>query len=152
MDEAQAKLLDSFNETAVEYDNTQTILSLFKAQVAKTPDALALVYADKRFTYREVDVISDRILSGELKGGDRIPSVREYGADIGVNPNTMMRSYEKLTADGIIYNKRGIGYFVADDARETVLATQRKDFIEKEVPAIKQRMQLLGLDSSIFNE
>ena len=30
-----------------------------------------------------VDVISDRILSGELKGGDRIPSVREYGADIG---------------------------------------------------------------------
>ena len=61
-----------------------------------------------------VDVISDRILSGELKGGDRIPSVREYGADIGVNPNTMMRSYEKLTADGIIYNKRGIGYFVAD--------------------------------------
>jgi Predicted transcriptional regulators len=63
-----------------------------------------------------VDVIADRILSGELKGGDRIPSVREYGADIGVNPNTMMRSYEKLTADGIIYNKRGIGYFVADDA------------------------------------
>ena len=60
-----------------------------------------------------VDVISDRILSGELKGGDRIPSVREYGADIGVNPNTMMRSYEKLTADGIIYNKRGIGYFVS---------------------------------------
>ena len=59
-----------------------------------------------------VDVIADRILSGELKGGDRIPSVREYGADIGVNPNTMMRSYEKLTADGIIYNKRGIGYFV----------------------------------------
>ena len=79
-----------------------------------------------------VDVISDRILSGELKGGDRIPSVREYGADIGVNPNTMMRSY--------------------DDARDTVLATQRKDFIEKEVPAIMQRMQLLGLDSSVFNE
>ena len=87
-----------------------------------------------------VDVISDRILSGELKGGDRIPSVREYGADIGVNPNTMM------------HNKRGIGYFVADDARDTVLASQRKDFIEKEVPAIKQRMTLLGLDSSIFNE
>ena len=99
-----------------------------------------------------VDVISDRILSGELKGGDRIPSVREYGADIGVNPNTMMRSYEKLTADGIIYNKRGIGYFVSDDARDTVLATQRKDFIEKEVPAIRQRMKLLGLDSTIFND
>ncbi len=64
MDEAQTKLLDSFNETTVPYDNTQTILSLFKAQVAKTPDALALVYRDKRFTYREVDEISDRIAAG----------------------------------------------------------------------------------------
>lgn len=98
-----------------------------------------------------VDLISDRILSGELQEGDRIPSVREYGADIGVNPNTMMRSYEKLTSDGIIFNKRGIGYFVADDARNSVLETQRRDFIEKEVPAIRQRMQLLGVDPSVFN-
>ena len=98
-----------------------------------------------------VDVIADRILSGELKGGDRIPSVREYGADIGVNPNTMMRSYEKLTADGIIYQKRGIGYFVSDDARDTVLAAQRKEFLEKDVPAILSRMRLLGLDTTIFN-
>ena len=98
-----------------------------------------------------VDLISDRILSGELQEGDRIPSVREYGADIGVNPNTMMRSYEKLTSDGIIFNKRGIGYFVADDARNSVLEPQRRDFIEKEVPAIRQRMQLLGLDPSVFN-
>ena len=105
---------------------------------------------DKPIYLQIVDVICDRILSGELKRGDRIPSVREYGADIGVNPNTMMRSYEKLTADGIIFNKRGIGYFVADDARDTVLAAQRKEFIEKDVPAILQRMRLLGLDSTIF--
>ncbi len=105
---------------------------------------------DKPIYLQIVDVICDRILSGELKGGDRIPSVREYGADIGVNPNTMMRSYEKLTADGIIFNKRGIGYFVADDARDTVLAAQRKEFVEKDVPAILQRMRLLGLDSTIF--
>ena len=64
MDEKQTKLLDSFNETAVPYEDTQTILSLFKAQVKKTPDALALVYTDKRFTYREVDEISDRIAAG----------------------------------------------------------------------------------------
>ena len=105
---------------------------------------------DKPIYLQIVDVICDRILSGELKGGDRIPSVREYGADIGVNPNTMMRSYEKLTADGIIFNKRGIGYFVADDARDTVLAAKRKEFIEKDVPAILHRMRLLGLDSTIF--
>ena len=96
--------------------------------------------------------ISDRILSGELHGEDRIPSVREYGADIGVNPNTVMRSYEKLTADGIIYNKRGIGYFVSADARDKILDVQRKDFLEKDVPAIKQRLALLGLNAEIFKD
>ena len=109
-------------------------------------------HRDKPIYLQIADTLCESILCGTLKAEDRIPSVREYGAQIGVNPNTVMRTYEKLTDDGIIYNKRGIGYFVADDARDTVLATQRKDFIEKEVPAIRQRMQLLGLDSSIFNE
>ena len=108
--------------------------------------------AEKPIYLQIADAVCDRILSGELKGEDRIPSVREYGAEIGVNPNTMMRSYEKLTADGIIYNKRGIGYFVSPDARESVLLSQRREFLEKEVPAIRQRMSLLGLTSDIFNQ
>ena len=91
------------------------------------------------------DAICEQILSGVLKPDERIPSVREYGAEIGVNPNTIMRSYEKLTADGIIYNKRGIGYFISPDACETVLATQRKEFLEEELPQILRRMKLLGI-------
>ena len=58
------------------------------------------------------DTICEQILSGALAPDARIQSVREYGADIGVNPNTVMRSYEKLTSEGIIYNRRGIGYFI----------------------------------------
>ena len=106
---------------------------------------------DKPIYLQIVDAICDRILSGEWKGDDRIPSIREYGAEIGVNPNTMMRVYEKLTADGVIYNKRGIGYFVADDAPDTILSARRKEFLEKDVPAIRKRLDLLGLDSSVFN-
>ena len=98
------------------------------------------------------DSICDRILSGELKSEDRIPSVREYGAQLGVNPNTMMRSYDKLLGEGIVFNKRGIGYFIAPDAREIVLAQQQKDFLEKDVPAILERLALLGLDTSVFNK
>ena len=98
------------------------------------------------------DAICEQILSGVLMPDERIPSVREYGAEIGVNPNTIMRSYEKLTADGIIYNKRGIGYFISPDAHSTVLEAQRKEFIENELPAIRRRMTLLGLDPSIFGE
>ncbi len=97
------------------------------------------------------DVFCESILSGKLKADDRIPSVREYGAEIGVNPNTVMRVYEKLTGEEIIYNKRGIGYFVASDARSKILATQKAEFLKEEVPAILRKMELLGLDASIFN-
>lgn len=92
------------------------------------------------------DEICERILSGDLAPDSRIPSVREYGAEIGVNPNTVMRSYEKLTNEAIIYNRRGIGYFISPDARKTVLEAQRREFLENELPAILKRMKLLGLE------
>ena len=98
------------------------------------------------------DVFAENILSGKLKADDRIPSVREYGAEVGVNPNTMMRAYEKLTTEEIIYNKRGIGYFVSADAREKIRAAQKAEFLKVEVPAILRKMELLGLDASIFNK
>lgn len=92
-----------------------------------------------------VDVICEKILSGELAPGDRVLSVREYAAEIGVNPNTVARSFEKLTDMGIIYTKRGLGYYVAGDARNIVLAAQRTDFMENELPRILKRMKLLGI-------
>lgn len=92
------------------------------------------------------DSICERILSGEFMPEGRIPSVREFGADIGVNPNTVARSYEKLTDAGIIYTKRGLGYFVSADAVETVKAEERKNFMEEELPRLLKRMYLLGID------
>lgn len=77
-----------------------------------------------------LDAICDQILDGTLQPDGRIPSVRDYGAQLGVNPNTIMRSYEKLTNDGIIYNKRGLGYFISADAREKVLSIKRKEFMD----------------------
>ena len=96
------------------------------------------------------DAICEQILSGTLRPDERIPSVREYGAEIGVNPNTVMRSYEKLTGEGIIYNKRGIGYFICPDAKENVLNTQRKEFLENELPLILRKMELLGLTTAML--
>ena len=61
LDAEEIALLDSFNQTAVPYDNTQTIISLFRRQVAETPDNLAVVYHDVRLTYREVDKRTDAI-------------------------------------------------------------------------------------------
>ena len=58
---AQREVLDSYNQTDVDYDDTQTIVSLFRHQAATTPDNVAVVFKDKKFTYAEVDAISDRI-------------------------------------------------------------------------------------------
>ncbi len=58
---SQVELLDSFNQTDVDYDDTQTIVSLFRRQAKDTPDNVAVVYKEKRFTYAEVDEMSDRI-------------------------------------------------------------------------------------------
>ena len=61
LDEKQAAVLDSFNQTDVDYDDTQTIVSLFRRQAKETPDNIAVVYQDKRYTYAEIDEMSDRI-------------------------------------------------------------------------------------------
>ena len=98
------------------------------------------------------DTICEKTLDGTLEADGRIPSVREYGAQLGVNPNTIMRTYEILTSDGIIYNKRGLGYFISPDAKEKVTALRKKDFLENVVPKIRRQMQLLGLGPEIFGE
>ena len=87
----------------------------------------------------------EQILRGELKADDRILSVRDYGIQLGVNPNTSMRSYENMTAAGIIYNKRGIGYFISGEAKDIVLKQMREEFLEKELPELVKKMKLLGI-------
>lgn len=91
------------------------------------------------------DNICERVLSGELKPADRIPSVREWGARIGVNPNTVVRSYEVLSDKGVIFNQRGIGFFIASDAVDIIRQTERRNFIEQELPAFRNRAELLGI-------
>ena len=61
LDAEQTAILDSFNQTEVPYDNTQTIVSLFRRQVAQTPNNMAVVYHDNKYTYREVDDITERM-------------------------------------------------------------------------------------------
>ena len=93
------------------------------------------------------DAICDRVLSGELPEGERIPSVREHGADIGVNPNTVARSYERLETMGVIRQQRGIGFFIAEDARDLILKDARERFLREELPAFAERARLLGISA-----
>ena len=92
------------------------------------------------------DHLSEQVLQGALTPDDRMPSVRDVAASMGVNPNTVVRSFDYLQQEAIIYQRRGVGYFVSPDAKERILAEQRREFLEEELPLIRQKMQVLGID------
>ena len=96
--------------------------------------------------YQQIaDQIRDRILEGEWRNGERIPSIRELAVSVGVNPNTVTKTYQALTDRRIIENQRGIGYFVAADAKEKILAELRGEFIRDELPRLFRMMRLLDI-------
>ncbi len=90
------------------------------------------------------DRLCERIMSGEWGEDERIPSVRDLAATLGVNPNTAMRTFDYLQSAEIIYNRRGVGYFVASNAKEQILEQNRQYFLEEEVPEFFQKMKMLG--------
>jgi DNA-binding transcriptional regulator YhcF (GntR family) len=92
------------------------------------------------------DYVSEQILVGRWNDGDRIPSVRELGVDLQVNPNTVMRAFDFLQMNEIIFNKRGVGYFVADDANAKIISFRKKQFLDQELPLFFKNIQLLGMD------
>ena len=92
------------------------------------------------------DYICERILLKQWNSGERIPAVRELAVQLEVNPNTVMRTYEFLQGQHIIYNQRGIGYFVGPDAISNAAQYRKTEFIEKELPNIFRNMHMLGMD------
>ena len=104
-------------------------------------------FKDGKAIYMQIaDYISENILKGEWKEGDRIASVREFAVDVEVNPNTVMRAYSYLQDEGIIYNKRGIGYFVGEESMEKVMKLKKEDFISKELPYFFKILDMLNID------
>lgn len=91
------------------------------------------------------DSLCENILNGEWQPEDRVPSVRELGVNLGVNPNTVVRVFEYMQNHNIIYNKRGIGYFVSENAKKEILKEQREQFIKEELPQMIKKMKLLEI-------
>ena len=103
-------------------------------------------FRERQAIYLQIgDHICENILRKKWKAGEKIPSVREMSVSIEVNPNTVMRTYSYLQDMGIIYNKRGIGYFVADKAYEKTQELKKKNFINRELPFVFKTMDLLHL-------
>lgn len=93
------------------------------------------------------DTITDKVVSGEFPAGEKIPSVRELASEMGVNPNTIMRTYSELQAMSIIDNQRGIGYFVNPEAQKIILQGKKEEFFSKILPEFLRQAALLGITS-----
>ena len=91
------------------------------------------------------DRICDEILQGKYKEEERIPSVREYAATVEVNANTVVRSFDYLQGQDIIYNKRGLGYFVNTGARERILELRKEVFLRDELPEFFRQIKTLDI-------
>ncbi len=107
---------------------------------------------NKAIYLQMADRLCDDILADKYGANDRIPSVREYAVTLGVNSNTAVKAYEELAREGVIYNRRGLGYFVAADAKEQIMQARRTTFFREVLPEMFRQMRLLGIDIKDVNE
>ncbi len=102
------------------------------------------------------DNICERILSGEFKAGDKVQSVRKLAATLGVNQNTIMRTFIELQHNNIVDNRRGIGYFVTDNAPKMIRDMRKEEFTQEILPAFIQQVKLLEITKEelepLFNQ
>ena len=91
------------------------------------------------------DRICDEIVNGLYPADSRLPSVRDYAADVQVNANTVMRSYERLAQKEYIYNRRGIGFFVSPDARNKIIKERGDELINEKLNSVFETLSHLDI-------
>ena len=105
-----------------------------------------MIFSNDKAIYIQIaDRLCDEILAGKYKDDDRIPSVREYAVLLEVNTNTAVKSYDELARANIIYNKRGLGYFVTPGAKKQILKERKQEFMKERLPELFRQMRLLGI-------
>jgi len=103
-------------------------------------------FKDNEAIYLQIAAfVCDNILIHKWPAEQKIPSVRDLAVELEVNPNTVMRSYEYLQNQQIVYNKRGLGLFVAPDAYERVKLLRRESFMLQNLPQLFKEMHLLDI-------
>ncbi len=110
-------------------------------------------FRKQRAIYLQIgDYLCENILRSTYAPGDKIPSVREMAVSVEVNPNTVMRTYTDLQQKGILFNQRGIGFFVADDAVEKILEMKKREFFKADLPNFFKTIKLLNLQYEDLQE
>ncbi len=95
-----------------------------------------------------MEMIEDDILSGIYKTDDMIISTTQISKLLNVNPTTSVKAVSKLTEEGILYKKRGLGMCVTNEARDIILARRKKDFTERIVPELVSEADKLNISEN----
>lgn len=103
------------------------------------------IKSNKPIYLQLADQIMDEAFAPNCEPGARLLSVRDFAARSGVNANTVMRTYAWLQQEGLVTQKRGIGYFYSMDAREKILDMRRSHFFENEINYFFNRLTELGV-------
>lgn len=112
-----------------------------------------MIFSDSKAIYEQIsERVCDDIISGKYKADGRIPSARDIGANFQVNPNTVVKSFELLARNEIIYYRRGMGYYVSSNALKRILDVRRKNFLRILLPDMFRQMKLLGIDIGTISE
>ena len=90
-----------------------------------------------------VEKVRIEIISGKLKTGERIPSVRELAITARVNPNTMQKALAELENEGLVYTERTNGKFVTDN--KELIAKIKKELAEEKVNNYLKDMEKIGI-------
>ena len=103
-------------------------------------------FTDNKPIYLQMaDRLMDDIAADIYISEARIPSVREYAMKLGVNTNTAMKAYDELSRMNIIYNKRGLGYFVTNGAKDEIIHQRKQEFFDVTLRQLYHEMSLLNL-------
>lgn len=112
-----------------------------------------MIQSDNRPIYvRLADQICDRILLEDYRPLERIPSVREYAVTQQVNPATAARAFEILERQGVIFNKRGLGFFVAEGAENIIRNIRIETLLGEESQLFFSRLSLLEVTPDQLRE
>lgn len=91
-----------------------------------------------------VDTITVMILRGQYRAGDRLPAVRDFAVEAGVNPNTMQRALNIIEETGLIYTRRGDGRYVTENLDKALEI--REKYVKENVKVLIENLSQLGLD------
>lgn len=103
-------------------------------------------FRDNEAIYLQIAAyVSENITLDKWPAEQKIPSVRDLAVELQVNPNTVARTYDFLQNQEVIFNKRGIGYFVNADAKSKVKSYRKERFLQQELPEFFKNIFLLDI-------